>query len=373
MSYKIFLMTLNFLLFSHFLCDGIIGQEKQSITFKKTSTIEGDEKNFIGSPVDIIANNDLVFFADAMDMKIKVFTSKGEFVRAFGNRGRGPGEFQHFTKIWLNQKNNIVVVDYFNNRFSFFNQKGELLKEKLFDSAEIQWPRYFERMPLQRTLVKYSKKINPKQIFHIWNSDFTSIEYEFSMPKDLNYDDFVKEMSLTFNLGATTILNETLFHAPFFYEGKLYVTHLSESNMFSGWNTFEGYKPEGSAYIQLGSNESLKNDAQENIYDYRINSDGRSVAFRLNNGTNSLFTTKEGYVAHLFEIRDGTQKKQGVQIFSSKGEFLGYTFYNTKEIRDDQYTMIIDYPKTIDEKNRVYSVDYRGEAPVINVYQLSIE
>src|SRR5690554_1481879 len=157
MSYKIFLMTFIFFLLSNFLCDGIIGQEKQSITFKRISTIEGDEKNFIGSPVDIIANNDLVFFADAMDMKIKVFTTKGDFVRSFGNRGRGPEEFQHFTEIWLNQKNNLVVVDYFNSKFSFFNQKGELLEEKLFDSAEIQWPRYFEKMSLQRTLVKYSK------------------------------------------------------------------------------------------------------------------------------------------------------------------------------------------------------------------------
>jgi len=369
---QLLLFALNLILFSHFLCGDIIGQEKPSVTFKKVSTIKGDDENFIRSPIEIFAHNDLVYIADMSDMKIKVFKVSGEFVRSFGNRGRGPGEFQHFTKLWLNQDNNLVVVDFFNSKMAFFNTTGEFISEKKFNSGKIQWPRHFEIVNEEQTLVKYSIKPDSKKVFHIWDKNFTSIDYEFSLPEDLEYDGFVREVTLALRPGASTILNGQLFHAPYFYEGKIYTTELSKENTPRIWTALEGYATKGASYRELRTNEALQNDDQERVYDYQINSSGRSIAYRLYNGTNALFTTKNGHIAHLFEITDGDQKRQGVQVFSSTGEVLGHTFYNSKTIRDDLYTLIRDYPKTMDEKNRVYSFNYQGENPVINVYQLSV-
>ena len=374
MNYKIVTLTIILLLLSHFCGEHILSQNNSSIIFERVSTIKGDDENFIGSPIDIIAHNDLVYIADMLDMKIKVFKVSGEFVRSFGNRGRGPGEFQHFTKIWFNQDNNLVVVDYFNSKMAFYKTTGEFISEKKFDSGEIQWPRHFEKVNEERTLVKYSIKPDSEKIFHIWNKNYTSIDYEFSLPEDLEYDEPVKNRFLAGNVGYSSILNEKLFHAPLFYEGKIYSTELSKENTPKAWTALEGYATEGSSYSKLGNNEALQNDNQERIYDYQINSSGqRRISFRLNNGSNGLYTTKNGHIAHLFEITDGDQKKQGVQVFSSTGEVLGHTFYNSKTIRDDLYTLIIDYPKTMDEKNRVYSFDFRGKDPVINVYQLTVK
>ncbi|MEP1307397.1 MAG: 6-bladed beta-propeller [Balneola sp.] len=371
---QILLFALNLILFSHFLCGDIIGQEKPSVTFEKVSTIKGDDENFIRSPIEIFAHNDLVYIADMSDMKIKVFKVNGEFVRSFGNRGRGPGEFQHFTKLWLNQDNNLVVVDFFNSKMAFFNTTGEYISEEKLDIRKIQWPRHFEIVNEEQTLVKYSIKPDSKKVFHIWDKNFTSIDYEFSLPEDLEYDETLKNMLLGINVGGySSIHNEKLFHAPYFYEGKIYTTELSKENTPRIWTALEGYATKGASYRELRTNEALQNDDQERIYDYQINTSGQKrISFRLNNGTNGLFTTNNGRIAHLFEITDGDQKRQGVQVFSSTGKVFGHTFYNSKTIRDDLYTLIKDYPKTMDEKNRVYSFNYQGEDPVINVYQLSV-
>ncbi len=312
----------------------ILGQSKTQIDLEKISVIRGTQKNFIGSPVDIAAINDLVFLADAMDMKIKVFTHEGDYVRSFGGRGRGPGEFQHLTNLWIDHKGRIAVVDYFNTRISFFSQGGKLLDEILFKPTDIQWPRHFESINDSNVLIIYSKEANPRKAFHIWNSDLSALEGEFSLPASLNFDDDVKESSLSFSIGSTTVLNGTLYYAPFFYEGNLFAKDISVGTN-STWISFKGLFPEGPSYERLSPNQKLKNEAGENIFDYRINSRRGSVAFRIFHTTRSLFSTSDGFLVHLFEVRDGSLKKQGVQVFSGDGQAIGHTFYNTKLLRED--------------------------------------
>ncbi len=349
----------------------ILGQVVTDISVKKVFTIEGDQKNFLGHPVDLVSTNDLVFIADMMDMKIKVFTLKGKYVRSFGSRGRGPQEFQHLTKIWLDKNNNIAIADFFNSRISIFTQKGKLVKETPFNSGEIIWPRYFENVGENVTLVAYSPPQDPYKVFHIWVNDFKELKNEHYLPAIEEIDPEFLELVIQLRIGSIKVLDNKIFYAPFFYGGYLYSKDLNISD--SEWEISQGLLP-GTEIYELMSKSAVKiNKDNENIYDYSISSSGGRFTYRLYSGTKQLFSTKDGKIAHLFELVVEGQKKQGVQLFSKSGVYLGHTYYNTKQLRDDQYTLINDHPMTMDDKNRFYSIDYRYDSPKINVYQLSYD
>ena len=57
-----------------------------------------------------------VFVADFYNHRIQKFTSKGQFLVAFGERGDGPGEFERPTDVAVDTEGNLYVVDFGNNR-----------------------------------------------------------------------------------------------------------------------------------------------------------------------------------------------------------------------------------------------------------------
>jgi len=69
---------------------------------------------------------DNLYVVDSMEVCVKIFDSKGKFVRVFGREGQGPGEFQTIDDIcWSQEDHFLYIADRRNHRISWFAGDGE--------------------------------------------------------------------------------------------------------------------------------------------------------------------------------------------------------------------------------------------------------
>lgn len=68
-----------------------------------------------------------IVVADSMNSRVQIFDPDGKFIRKFGSRGDGPGEFQIIKGIAADSENHIYVADAKANSVAIFSNKGEYL------------------------------------------------------------------------------------------------------------------------------------------------------------------------------------------------------------------------------------------------------
>lgn len=67
-----------------------------------------------------------LFVAEYPTQEIRLYGNDGDFLRSFGGRGRGPGEFRRISRLGVGRGDTIFVYDMFQQRMSFFSLAGEL-------------------------------------------------------------------------------------------------------------------------------------------------------------------------------------------------------------------------------------------------------
>jgi DNA-binding beta-propeller fold protein YncE len=79
-------------------------------------------------PTDIAINeNGSVYVADTYNHRIQKFTSDGFFIKAWGQRGNGEGEFDYPYGIAIDTTNSVYVADNYNHRIQKFNSAGQFI------------------------------------------------------------------------------------------------------------------------------------------------------------------------------------------------------------------------------------------------------
>ncbi len=63
------------------------------------------------------------------ESQIFKFDNQGHFIRKFGQKGQGPGEFIYPEEWWVTENDEFALYDRVNNKFIFFKADGEFLKE----------------------------------------------------------------------------------------------------------------------------------------------------------------------------------------------------------------------------------------------------
>jgi hypothetical protein len=98
----------------------------------KYNVIGNDETTF-GQPNDIaFAPNGDIFVADGeMNFRIVHLDKNGKFIKAWGTRGKGPGEFEVPHALGFDSKGLLYVGDRGNSRIQIFDQAGKFID---------QWP-----------------------------------------------------------------------------------------------------------------------------------------------------------------------------------------------------------------------------------------
>jgi len=93
---------------------------------------EGREEEMLYEPREIDADEDgNIYILDRKAIHIKVFDSRGKFVRTIGKKGQGPGEFENPSGIRITPQKEILVCDPRSRRVLFFSVDGQFLRQLL--------------------------------------------------------------------------------------------------------------------------------------------------------------------------------------------------------------------------------------------------
>jgi streptogramin lyase len=124
--------------------DGKNGKGQQSVKFSPEGKVlmtlgkagvAGDGPDTFNRPVAVvIAPNGDIFVADGhgggtSNARIVKFSKDGKFIKAWGKRGAGPGEFNGLHGIAMDQQGRIFVADRGNDRIQIFNQDGDFIAQ----------------------------------------------------------------------------------------------------------------------------------------------------------------------------------------------------------------------------------------------------
>jgi len=88
-----------------------------------TAPNDADEA-LLGRPLSLSLDGELLYVADAQDCAIKVFSKDGRFLRAFGRKGRGPGELAFPSGVAV-EGGKVHVADKLNHRIQAFDGEGK--------------------------------------------------------------------------------------------------------------------------------------------------------------------------------------------------------------------------------------------------------
>jgi len=85
-----------------------------------------DKDDVFSRPVSISHDRDAVYVIDAEENEVRVFSKTGAFIRAFGRKGQGPGEFDSPADLDVSG-DRIYITDRFNKRVQVLDKKGGYL------------------------------------------------------------------------------------------------------------------------------------------------------------------------------------------------------------------------------------------------------
>jgi DNA-binding beta-propeller fold protein YncE len=110
--------------------------ETTKTLWSKTSFGAGD---YFHEPADIEVDGarSLIYVVDAGSCRVLVFDSQGEFLRAVGQKGQGPGEFLRPTGMCLVRAGGFAVADFGSNRIQTFDAAGTFVRSVAVKQARV--------------------------------------------------------------------------------------------------------------------------------------------------------------------------------------------------------------------------------------------
>ena len=96
--------------------------------------VAGDGPDTFNRPSDVlVAPNGDIFVADGhggdSNARIVKFTPDGKFIKTWGKKGNGPGEFDELHGLAMDSRGRLFVADRGNNRIEIFDQQGKFIAQ----------------------------------------------------------------------------------------------------------------------------------------------------------------------------------------------------------------------------------------------------
>jgi DNA-binding beta-propeller fold protein YncE len=91
----------------------------------------GEDDRTFNKPTDIAfaANGDFFVSDGYGNSRVVKFTRAGKYIKAWGKRGTGPGEFNLPHQVQIDSKGLVYVSDRENNRIQIFDAEGRFLRQ----------------------------------------------------------------------------------------------------------------------------------------------------------------------------------------------------------------------------------------------------
>ena len=96
--------------------------------------VAGSGPDTFNGPCDVaVAANGDIFIADGhggdTNARVVKFSKDGKFIKAWGKKGSGPGEFDTLHRLAMDSKGRLFVADRGNNRIQIFDQDGNFIAQ----------------------------------------------------------------------------------------------------------------------------------------------------------------------------------------------------------------------------------------------------
>src|SRR3989338_1556949 len=88
-------------------------------------TVGGDQS--FHRPTGLVVGGDRLYIVETAAHRVQIYDTAGHFLRSFGQRGKGSGEFNYPTNISLDKDGKIYIVDTLNFRIQVFDQQARFL------------------------------------------------------------------------------------------------------------------------------------------------------------------------------------------------------------------------------------------------------
>jgi len=89
----------------------------------------GEESAILERPMNLSIANQQLYVADYFSDTIKIYTLGGEFVRAVGQGGDGPAQFNAPGGVAVSGNGNIYVADFVNQRIQQLDNNGQFIRQ----------------------------------------------------------------------------------------------------------------------------------------------------------------------------------------------------------------------------------------------------
>jgi len=119
------------------------GKGEQAIKFSPQGSVlmtlgkagvAGSGPDMFNGPCDVaVAANGDIFVADGhggdTNARVVKFSKDGKFIKAWGKKGSGPGEFDTLHRLAMDSKGRLFVADRGNSRIQIFDQEGNFIAQ----------------------------------------------------------------------------------------------------------------------------------------------------------------------------------------------------------------------------------------------------
>lgn len=189
----------------------------------------------LGQPVAVRTDNEgNIYIADRASLTVKVFDKQGTYLRSFGGRGRGPGEFMLINLMEIaDSDGNLLFLDRGKLEFIFMNTEGDFISSYPIDLSNQYYPKSVKiiennTIGLQQNGEPRSNYPHPinRPLFYVYDTTLQQFNRSFLEFYELGYN--AEEMfiwsSFLFYPGNFDIRNyqNKIIYSPGVYTGKLY-------------------------------------------------------------------------------------------------------------------------------------------------------
>lgn len=302
-----------------------------------------------------------IYVGDELTSNVKVYDSKGAYLQIISGRGREDGKLLHLTAMYMTARDELIIADNVNARITRFSMDGNVLSTHPFDHTIMLWPRRFTEIQLNEFAFIYampSDTIAQENLIHVFDSNFSNEMYSFIPASDYGDIDhpFVASKA-GFNPGYFRQMpNGDILYAPYIYEKRIY-RYIKKEGGWKKSQVIEGHTEVEEAIIHVDERPYPQGTTT-------IRAEGVLAAI-VKSESLGVFTLKDGRIIHFTSSRFGNYRVVGVELFSQKGDFIGYGILDNLTLKNPDFAQSPFWVSWKDQQDKFYFLDRRSPPAVI--------